>query len=731
MPKMKRTWPLLAALLLLTAPLLAPPALGQQADTEFPVYVSTDAGNADTLAVGIDSTATSSIDPALGETEQPPPPPGFDARLVDDDVPGTGFGEGLAKDYRYGTDGFDGTREHQVSFQGTDSATEVTIEWDMPSRVTGTIEDKFGGDIYSKPMSDAGSITVAPGDPDAIMTLGYDAAQTDTVGFIAGEVSPVSGDSAEVPITVEGFQDVTTFQYTLTWDPAVATFSSVQSENIDGLGSDNFGTPEDDSISAGTLTVSWNDPDADSVSLSDGTQIFGVMLEASGSDSTGVSFGGDPTPKQVTVNLAPAVFESSDGELTISDEVSVAGSVNYSSTGSTGVPGTVLEIGSQQDTTGPGGGFSVPSVPPGQDYTLSPSRSAQNASEGVTTADILKTRWQILGLGGLETPFQKIAADANGSSSVTTLDALLVRQLILGVRGSLPTNTWRFVPTGHTFTDSIPFGAPSVRTYTGLSESKTGQSFTAVKRGDTNESWSPGGSSTSSLAKGPGRSVQLGFSAAPVSVGDTALVALEARDVKDVAALQFSLDWPTAKLSYLGAEPGGLSGLSRKHFTAEHLGGGQLAFAWTHPEGKAQTLAEGEPLLTLKFLVRERRPTVALTSAPTGALAYDGALGRLPVRTQERTLTGPRRHTEVQLTPARPNPSAESATIEYVLPEAMRADLRVYDLLGQVVATLSVGKERGGTHKARIDTGTLASGQYLLRLETPRRTIVRKMTVVK
>jgi hypothetical protein len=287
------------------------------------------------------------------------------------------------------------------------------------------------------------------------------------------------------------------------------------------------------------------------------------------------------------------------------------------------------------------------------------------------------------------------------------------------------------VASGHTFTDSIPYGAPPVRAYAGLSESKTGQSFTAVKRGDTNGSWSPGGSSTSSIAKGPGRSVELGFSAPPVSVGDTVALALEARDVKDVAALQFSLDWPTDKLSYLGAEPGRLSGLSRKHFTAEHLSGGQLAFAWAHPEGKAQTLAEGEPLLTLRFLVREQRPTVALTSAPTAALAYDGALGRLPVRTQKRTLTGPRRHTEVQLTPARPNPSAESATIEYVLPEAMRADLRVYDLLGQVVATLSAGKERGGTHKARIDTGTLASGQYLVRLETPRRTIVRKMTVVK
>ncbi len=134
----------------------------QTAELSFPLSVSTDAGGGQELLLGLDPAATAGIDTSLGESEQPPLPPSdiFDARLVDDDVPPSGFGEGLTSDFREGTSSFVGTKEHEIQIQPDSGATEVTIGWELPAGVSGTLTDVItDGGLVDAEMQGSGTHT--------------------------------------------------------------------------------------------------------------------------------------------------------------------------------------------------------------------------------------------------------------------------------------------------------------------------------------------------------------------------------------------------------------------------------------------------------------------------------------------------------------------------------------------------------------------------------------------
>src|SRR5437762_3307138 len=103
-----------------------------------------------------------------------------------------------------------------------------------------------------------------------VLFLSVSARAASTVTFTAANEIAQQNASLGAPIDVSGFTTVSSFQFTLQWDPGVLTFSSVDSfANIGGFTSGNFGIG---SVSSGNLTVSWDDPnfatDGGGVSLS-------------------------------------------------------------------------------------------------------------------------------------------------------------------------------------------------------------------------------------------------------------------------------------------------------------------------------------------------------------------------------------------------------------------------------------------------------------------------------
>ncbi len=72
---------------------------------------------------------------------------------------------------------------------------------------------------------------------------------------------------------------------------------------------------------------------------------------------------------------------------------------------------------------------------------------------------------------------------------------------------------------------------------------------------------------------------------------------------------------------------------------------------------------------------------------------------------------------EYSLSQNYPNPFNPSTTIEFTLPKSAFVTMKVYNLLGEEVATLVAEKQPAGIHKFNWDATGLASGVYLYRLE--------------
>jgi hypothetical protein len=78
-----------------------------------------------------------------------------------------------------------------------------------------------------------------------------------------------------------------------------------------------------------------------------------------------------------------------------------------------------------------------------------------------------------------------------------------------------------------------------------------------------------------------------------------------------------------------------------------------------------------------------------------------------------------------------PNPFNPVTVVGYRLSVVGDVRLSVHDLLGREVAVLVDGIQQAGAHQVRFDASHLASGVYLLRLQTPGSSTVHILTLLK
>lgn len=126
----------------------------QSATVEISFTLSDGVGGSKSIVAGLDPTATNNIDNSLGEEELPPLPPTFDARFNISSTVST------LKDIRNGTTSYVGSTIHEIQYQPS-SGTNITISWNLPSGVTGNLQDYLGGIIYNQSFgSGPGSLSV-------------------------------------------------------------------------------------------------------------------------------------------------------------------------------------------------------------------------------------------------------------------------------------------------------------------------------------------------------------------------------------------------------------------------------------------------------------------------------------------------------------------------------------------------------------------------------------------
>lgn len=89
------------------------------------------------------------------------------------------------------------------------------------------------------------------------------------------------------------------------------------------------------------------------------------------------------------------------------------------------------------------------------------------------------------------------------------------------------------------------------------------------------------------------------------------------------------------------------------------------------------------------------------------------------------------RPTAVTLSQNYPNPFNPETSIDYYLPGAGRASLRIFNLRGAEVARIEDGVMSAGRHTVRFDASHLASGVYLYRLQTGGVALSKKLLFLK
>jgi hypothetical protein len=78
-----------------------------------------------------------------------------------------------------------------------------------------------------------------------------------------------------------------------------------------------------------------------------------------------------------------------------------------------------------------------------------------------------------------------------------------------------------------------------------------------------------------------------------------------------------------------------------------------------------------------------------------------------------------------------PNPFNPSTMIQYMLPTAGMTTLKVYNLLGQEVATLVNEMQAPGAYTVRFNASSLSSGLYFVRIQSGSFSAVKKMVLLK
>ena len=78
-----------------------------------------------------------------------------------------------------------------------------------------------------------------------------------------------------------------------------------------------------------------------------------------------------------------------------------------------------------------------------------------------------------------------------------------------------------------------------------------------------------------------------------------------------------------------------------------------------------------------------------------------------------------------------PNPFNPTTTLEYALPQPARVQLKIYNVVGQQIATVVDGEQEAGHHTVNFDAREFSSGVYFYRLHAGTYSDIKKMLLLK
>jgi hypothetical protein len=121
--------------------------------------------------------------------------------------------------------------------------------------------------------------------------------------------------------------------------------------------------------------------------------------------------------------------------------------------------------------------------------------------------------------------------------------------------------------------------------------------------------------------------------------------------------------------------------------------------------------------------------TIPFTLGPGGSISYEGGSLLTPVSVVR---------SEVSLIPQSffvdqnfPNPFNPSTRIRYGIPRESFVTARIFNLLGQEVATLFEGQQNAGVYSVVFDASRIGSGMYLCRIQAGTMVDTKRMIFIR
>ncbi len=140
----------------------------------------------------------------------------------------------------------------------------------------------------------------------------FSKAQTGSVVVLIDSVQSAANTQTTVNIRVKNFVNIIGIQGSITFNPAVAAFSSVTYYGLNGMNNNNFGLTQ---VSNGILAFSWTDNNLTGNTLADSSVLFSIKFNIIGSSGqfSPVNLSNSPTSVEFTnssFNTIPVIIKN-------------------------------------------------------------------------------------------------------------------------------------------------------------------------------------------------------------------------------------------------------------------------------------------------------------------------------------------------------------------------------------------------------------------------------------
>ena len=551
-----------------------------------------------------------------------------------------------------------------------------------------------------------------------------------------------NGTMTGIPVTVNGFNEVTGFQFKIkVGDANIAQIVDEITELNQELG-----------LSAGDVTVSeqqnlinvaWTtDLNNQAQSVADGSTlfVFKVMFTGITGDSTTMQFEDVLAFNNLTNQQIDVTFD--DGILCVSSSVSISGALTRED-GSPLANTTVNLSGemSASQKTDENGNYSFNGLVPG-DYSVSPSKS-QNFHDGVNIIDVAMIRSYNRSLDEDRnfTAYQLLASNTRkvlDGGLLTVADETALKRMNTLDIDEWPdySNSWVFVPQSYEFSDPKKANLdnhPTALSYENLTESMSGQNFIAIKMGDINGDLNLAGPRSV-------KDVSMQFENTSAPSGDSVFVNLNGAGFENIQNMQFTITWDPTIMEFRGWQSTmEILGLEASSFSTRFVDEGKLTFAHSIAPG-AVTFTDST-LFALKFRMiglDGQTSSLNITGDPLPILVTDNQFQPQNVNTESATVTigmstsvGDLINRQDALRPNRPNPFKDFTIIPFVLEESGPITLDIFNHTGVRVFSHN-GNYSPGNHQVKVMSSDLgASGLYYYQIVTKNGRSTRPMILIE